>query len=41
MIGKGIATPNFSSMFRTQARCEKMLSTDSPSRSQSRAWNSS
>ncbi len=41
MMGKGISTPNFSLMFRVQARWEKMLSIDSPRRSQFIAANSS
>jgi hypothetical protein len=41
MMGKGIWTPNFSLMFRVQARCEKMLSMESPRSSQFMAANSS
>ena len=40
MMGKGISTPNFSLMFRVQARCEKMLSIERPRSSQFMAANS-
>jgi DNA-binding transcriptional LysR family regulator len=40
MIGKPISTPNFSLMLRSQAMCEKLLSIDRPSSSQSIALKS-
>ncbi len=41
MIGNGISTPNFSSMVRTHAMCEYVLSIDSPRSSTLRSCSAS